>query len=134
MLTAVYTGQRLGDITLLTWQQVDIQRKTISFVTQKTGKRLCLSLAKPLHEFLETLPLSDDPKAYVFPKAAALAEKHTGTISTKFYDKILAPAGLVSVRPKAEAAKNGKGRDGKRNLVLHPCPLGNDLIRAGVFT
>jgi integrase len=43
-----------------------------------------------------------------------MAEKHTGTISTKFYDEILAPAGLVKARPKAEAKIGGKGRDVKR--------------------
>jgi len=63
-----------------------------------------LSLAKPLQEYFSSLPSSDDPKAYVFPKTASMAEKHTGTISTKFYDEILAPAGLVVVRPKAKAA------------------------------
>jgi integrase len=103
VLTAVYTGQRLGDIAQLTWQQVDLRKKAISFVTQKTGKRLSLSLAKPLQDYFSKLPSSDDSKAYVFPKAAAMAEKHTGTISTKFYDEILAPAGLVDERPKSDA-------------------------------
>jgi len=114
VLTAVYTGQRLGDIARLTWQQVDLEKKAISFVTQKTGKRLSLSLAKPLQDHFEQIPSSDDPTASVFPKAAALAEKHTGTISTKFYDDILAPAGLVPMRPRIEAAPDGKGRAAKR--------------------
>jgi len=114
VLTAVYSGQRLGDISRLTWQQIDLEKKTISFVTQKTGKRLALSLAKPLQDYFERLPSCDDPESFVFPKSAEMAGKHTGTISTKFYDEILAPAGLVTVRPKAEAKKDGKGRDGKR--------------------
>ena len=45
-----------------------------------------------------------------------MAEKHTGTISTKFYDEILAPAGLVTARPKAEAKKHGAGRSAKRQV------------------
>jgi integrase len=114
VLSAVYTGQRLGDIALMTWQQVDLQNKTISFVTQKTGKRLSLSMAKPLKEYFLKIPSADNPKDYVFPKTAAMAEKHTGTISTKFYDEILAPANLVKDRPKAEAADDGKGRAAKR--------------------
>jgi integrase len=114
VLTAIYTGQRLGDIAQLTWQQVDLTKNSISFVTQKTSKRLCLSLATPLQECLSGLTSSDDPKAPVFPKCAAMAEKHTGTISTKFYDEILAPAGLVVERPKAMAAEDGKGRTAKR--------------------
>jgi len=114
VLAAVYTGQRLGDIAKLTWQQVDLDNKTISFVTQKTGKRLCLSMAAPLKTYFDGLPAVDDAKQYVFPKAAAMAEKHTGTISTKFYDEILAPSGMVTERPKAEAAEDGKGRAAKR--------------------
>ena len=116
VLTAVYTGQRLGDIAQLTWQQVDLEKKTISFVTQKTGKRLCLSMASPLHAHILELPSADSPKAYLFPNFAAMAEKHTGTISTKFYDEILAPAGLVLERPKAKAAEDGQGRKGKRKV------------------
>lgn len=114
VLAAVYTGQRLGDIATIVWQQIDLERNTISFVTKKTGKRLSLSMAKPLRHYIEDLPSADDAKEYVFPKAAAMAEKHTGTISTKFYDEILAPAGLVKERPKAEAAEDGKGRAAKR--------------------
>jgi len=114
VLTAVYTGQRLGDIAQMTWQQVDLENKTIAFVTQKTGKRLCLSMAEPLQNHIVELPSADTPKAYVFPLFAAMAEKHTGTISTKFYDEILTPANLVKLRPKAVAAEDGKGRAAKR--------------------
>jgi integrase len=118
VLTAVYTGQRLGDIATLTWTQLDLAKGEISFVTQKTAKRLCLALAKPLRAYFESLPGVDDPKAFVFPNAAAAAEKHTGTISTKFYDEILAPAGLVPVRPRKDYGRKDrsrvKGRDAKR--------------------
>lgn len=113
VLVAVYTGQRLGDVARLTWQQVDLSKRQVSFVTEKTGKRLCLSIAKPLYDFLESLPSVDDAKEFVFPHAAAAVEKRTGTISNQFYDEILAPAGLVPVRPKHRAA-DGKGRNARR--------------------
>ena len=71
-----------------------------------------MALAKPLSDYLAALPSSDDPEDFVFPRAAALAEKHTGIISTQFYDQILVPAGLVPARPYAPAS--GKGRDAKR--------------------
>jgi integrase len=114
VLTGLYTGQRLGDAAGLTWQQVDLSKGCVSFVTSKTGKRLSFHMAKPLADYLENMPSSDRPDACVFPEAAAMAEKHTGTISTKFYDEILAPAGLVKVRPKLEAKPGGKGRDARR--------------------
>jgi integrase len=116
ILTGLYTGQRLGDVAQMTWQQVDLANEQISFVTQKTGKRLAFRIAKPLADYLTQLPSSDQADAYVFPKAAAMAEKHTGTISTKFYDEILAPAGLAIARPKTKAREDGKGRGAKRQV------------------
>jgi integrase len=115
VLAAAYTGQRLGDICLMTWNQIDLDSGVISFVTAKTGKRLGFSLAKPLLEFFHDLPSADHPDAYVFPGAAQAAEKRTGTISTKFYDEILVPAGLVSARPRKDKS-TGKGRDAKRTI------------------
>ena len=43
-----------------------------------------------------------------------MAEKHTGTIPTRFYDDVLVSAGLVPARPKNHAATAGRGRDAKR--------------------
>lgn len=77
VLTAVYTGQRLGDVALLTWQQVDLQQKTISFVTQKTGKRLCLSLATPLLDYLEKLPSVGRGLAMAVPQSSARRKRHS---------------------------------------------------------
>jgi integrase len=114
VLMGLYTGQRLGDVASLIWSQVDLIKGRISFVTSKTGKRLEMALAKPLFDYLASLPSSDDPKDCVFPRSAALAESHTGTISTQFYDRILVPAGLVPARPKNHAAISGQGRDAKR--------------------
>lgn len=114
VLAGLYTGQRLGDVASLTWSQVDLTKRRISFVTAKTGKRLEMAIAKPLADYLERLPSSDDPRDFVFPRSAALAEKHTGTISTRFYDDVLVSAGLVPARPKNHAATTGRGRDAKR--------------------
>jgi integrase len=113
VLAALYTGQRLGDVSRLTWQQVDLQKGQISFVTEKTGKRLSMALAKPLREYFESAPSADSPSAFVFPKSAAVAEVRIGTLSNSFYDEILVRAGLVPSRPK-HAAKNGGGRAAKR--------------------
>ena len=115
VLAGLYTGQRLGDVACLTWSQVDLNKRRISFLTRKTGKRLEMALAEPLADYLEDRPSSDNSIDFIFPNAAAAAEKRTGTISTKFYDAILVPAGLVSARPKNHAATTGRGRDSKRH-------------------
>jgi integrase len=36
----LYCGQRLGDLALLTWSNIDLARDKLRLVTRKTGKRL----------------------------------------------------------------------------------------------
>jgi integrase len=115
VLVGLYSGQRIGDCACLTWQQIDLAKKTISFVTQKTGKRLSTRLAEPLADYLNELPATDDPSAYVFPKLAALGEKNSAPLSKAFAEEILIPAGLMAKRAKNHAA-NGTGRKGERQV------------------
>jgi integrase len=115
VLTGLYTGQRLGDCARLTWQQVDLANKSISFVTQKTGKRLSMRLADPLADYLSALPGVDDPRAFVFPQFAAMGENVTASLSKGFAEEILIPAGLMLPRPKHHAS-TGKGRKAKRQV------------------
>ncbi len=52
VLIGLYPGQRLGDCARLTWPQVFLVNKTISFVTRKTGQRLSMRLTDPLAAFM----------------------------------------------------------------------------------
>jgi integrase len=52
ILFGVYTGQRLGDIATLTWQNVDLQNSELRLVTDKTGRRQIIPLAPPTGCFL----------------------------------------------------------------------------------
>ncbi len=111
VLAGLYTGQRIGDIAALTWANLDLEQNQISFVTSKTERRQHIPIAKPLRAYLETLPASDNPRAFLFPKAAACSRK-----SNQFYD-ILADAGLVKERSDANTDKTGAGR--KRRRVVN---------------
>ena len=104
VLTGLYTGQRLGDCARLTWQQVDLVNKSVSFVTRKTGKRLSMRLAEPLAEYLNGLPSVDDPSAFVFPRFAERAAEATSRLSNAFAEEILIPAGFMLPRPKHHAS------------------------------
>lgn len=115
VLCGLYTGQRLGDCARLTWQQIDLAKRQISFVTHKTGKRLSLQIAEPLFEYLSELPASDDPNAFVFPKLAEMANPVTAPLSKAFAEEILIPAGLMLPRPKNHAS-TGTGRTGARQV------------------
>lgn len=115
VLLGLYTGQRLGDCARLTWQQVDLQRKTVWFVSAKTGKRLSMHMAKPLSDYLENLPSSDAPNAPVFPRFIKMAESGISSLSNAFAVEVLIPAGLMAPRAAKHIA-TGKGRTGKRQV------------------
>jgi integrase len=57
----LYTGQRLGDLARLTWQNVDLTRDEIRFVSRKTGRTMIIPIASPLRAEIENLPAGDDP-------------------------------------------------------------------------
>jgi integrase len=110
VLFGLYLGQRLGDLARLTWRAVDWDSGEIAFTTRKTGRRIVLPLVKPLADYLASLPASDNPNAFIFPRAASA--KRTASLSNQFRE-ILVEAGLV--QPLARGHKStGKGRDQAR--------------------
>jgi integrase len=108
ILFGVYSGQRLGDITRLTWQNVDLARGELALVSRKTKRRIQIPLAAPLQKFLLDMEIGDDPKQPLFPKAAAT--KRISTLSNQFH-AIMADAGLVEPRSHQST---GKGRSSRR--------------------
>jgi integrase len=61
-LFGFYTGQRLGDLALLNWQNIHLAQKELRMVTGKTGRQIVIPLAAPLLKHIEKLPAGDDPK------------------------------------------------------------------------
>ena len=109
ILFGLYTGQRLGDIARLTWQNVDLSRRELALVSRKTKRRVVVPLSEPLQGFiLERMDVGDDPKQPLFPKA--FAAKRVSALSNQFYD-IMADTGLVEPR---KHKSNGKGRNSRR--------------------
>jgi integrase len=110
VLFGLYTGARLGDIAALTWQNVDLDRSELKFVSRKTKRPQFVRIHPKLHEFLVGLDAGDDPKEPLFPRASAA--KRTGTLSNQFYE-ILVDAGLAE---KRKHISQEKGRDGRRRF------------------
>jgi integrase len=115
ILFGLYTGQRLGDIASLTWNNVDLQRSELRLVTEKTGRQQILPLAPPLLHHIETLPAGDTPDAPIFPRTYATAQRHkyAGNLSNQFYD-ILVSAGMATKRTHKADPKKPKGRSARR--------------------
>jgi integrase len=110
VICGLYLGQRLGDLAKLTWRAVDLENGEIAFTTRKTGRRIVLPLVQPLIDYLSALPASDNPNAYIFPRAASA--KRTASLSNQFRE-ILVEAGLVEPLPHGHRS-TGKGRSGAR--------------------
>jgi integrase len=108
VLFGLYLGQRLGDLAKLTWCAVNFETGEIAFTTRKTGRRIVLPLLQPLSDYLSALPASDNPNAFIFPRAASA--KRTASLSNQFRE-ILSDAGLVE--PRGHKA-TGKGRSQAR--------------------
>ncbi|HZS17409.1 MAG TPA: tyrosine-type recombinase/integrase [Candidatus Udaeobacter sp.] len=111
ILFGLYTGQRLGDVATLTWQNIDLQQGEIRLVTHKTYKTLILPMAAPLRKHIEALPVSDDPVTPVHRRAFAIVTKQgkSGHLSNQFAD-LLAQAGLREKKPHRKTGTTGIGR------------------------
>ena len=109
----LYTGQRLGDLSLLTWAQIDLERDEIRLTTRKTGKSLLIPIAAPLREHLLALPAGDNPRSPVHPRAFKIVTAQNGRVGTlsNQFAELLVAAGLRGPQPHRS---RGIGREGKR--------------------
>jgi integrase len=114
ILFGLYTGQRLGDLATLTWQNVDTVAGEIRLQTAKTGRQQIIPIASPLARHLTKLPAGDDPAQPLHPRAYEIVtrEGRVGTLSRHFYE-IMVSAALV---PKRSHHTKGGGRAARRNV------------------
>ena len=114
ILCGLYTGQRLSDIALLTWENLDLVNEKLNFQTKKTNRSMDLQLHKRLKEYFDKIPAGDDPKAPLFPTAYArrIRNNNAGPLSNQF-NKVMVKAGLADHKSHQST---GKGRTSKRKL------------------
>jgi len=96
ILFGLYTGQRLGDLVRLTWQQISTEKGEVAIVTQKTGRRQVLPLASPLMDYVASLPPTEKMDAPLFPNAfeTVSTQGRVSTLSNQFRG-LLVDAGLA---------------------------------------
>ena len=115
----LYTGQRLGDLALLIWSQIDLEREEIHLTDRKTGKQLLIPIAAPLREHILSMASSDNPLAAVHPRSRAIVTRKDCKVAqlSDQFGELLSNAGL---RPRRN--HQAGGRSGKRagfNLSFH---------------
>lgn len=115
VLLGYYTGQRLNDLAMLTWQQVDLQGGNVTFHTAKTGALVSLPLASQALDALIELPGSDQPRDRVFPEISSLAP---GTRSNHFRE-LLAAVGLHRTIDRKQRSKQGRSSRATAELSFH---------------
>lgn len=116
----LYTGQRLKDLALLTWQNVDVVNSELHLRTSKTGRQQIIPLAGPLRRLIENLPATDDPKQPIHPRAFAIVtkQKKTGSLSRMFYE-LMAHAGLVEKRNHHQIKERDDARRSRSEISFH---------------
>jgi integrase len=106
---AIYSGQRLGDLAGLTWEQVNLNEGVIRLRTRKTGLKIEIPIVGPLREHLLRLQGANGSNRVLHPRAAAKmrAQKgRTNSLSNEFIE-LLVTAGLREGRTHQGT---GKGR------------------------
>ena len=108
-----YTGQRLGDLATLKWASIGLEQREISLTTQKTQKKMAISISPALAKHILELSNAKASTIFVHPDAARVVERtgKTGGLSNQFSD-ILARAGL---RKKKAHRATGEGRGAARD-------------------
>lgn len=114
ILCGVYTGLRISDIALLTWENLDLANAVLTLESQKTQRSMDIPIAPCLKQYFDELPAGDDPTAPLFPSVYArrIANKTSGPTSAQFR-KIMVKAGLVEEK---NHQSTGKGRAAKREV------------------
>jgi integrase len=120
VLCAAYTGMRLGDVSLLRWEDVELSARELRLKTEKTKRVQVIPIAEALHRHLLEIASSDDPRAPLFPRAFATRQRDipTGTLSNQFY-RIMTAAGIVPPRDHKSAGKGRGAARGPAGLGFH---------------
>lgn len=118
VLFGLYTGQRLGDLSSLTWQNIDTKTGEIRLVTRKTGRTQLIPIADPLRLHIGTMEAGDDPKQPLHPRAFAQMKKHgrAASLSMDFYE-IMTAAGIV--KPRDHKKREGAGLREMSVITFH---------------
>ena len=117
VLLGYHTGIRLHDAANLTWRNVDLAARTLTFREEKTSARKRRSKRDTvvyLHievvVYLEGLPSSDDPDVPLFPSLYGKPSGGHAGLSNAF-TRLMKKAGI---RVPVGAKKTGKGRQFKQ--------------------
>ncbi len=105
ILTAFYSGARLGDCANLRWQDIDLvsQIKTIRFQPRKGGGEVITVIHPALQDYLLSLPTAESDDAFLFP---SLAQRNASPLSKAF--RQLMEQACIEQRVIRQRGKSGR--------------------------
>lgn len=112
ILFGFYTGQRLGDLAVLSWNNIDLGAGEMHLRTAKTGRMVRIPICAPLMQHIEKLPDGDQPAAFLHPKAARAFRNGNSPMVSRQFGDLLAAAGVSERRVHGKTS--GKGRASAR--------------------
>ena len=110
ILCGLYTGQRMGDIITLRWNQIDTKKRVVCFIQGKTGTHADIPIVQPLLDAIAELPAAKKSDDFIWSDLAEIYLKHGSTRLSKVFHAILVDCGLAEPWQDLE----GKGKHSRR--------------------
>jgi integrase len=111
VLTAFYSGLRLGDAANLQFKHIDLisEIKTLRLEQGKTGAEIIIAIHPVLEDYLLSLPAPKTDEAFLFPLLAQQAQRNVSPLSRAFR-KIMREAriGQSVIRERSESSESGR--------------------------
>lgn len=104
LITGICTAMRRGDCCLLKWKDVDLNIRSITVKTAKTGQTVSFPILPMLYEELSR---RDPSGTYVFPEQAAMYKTNPDGITWRVR-KVFARAGFKDAITEATGEENGE--------------------------
>jgi integrase len=107
ILAGYYTGARLLDLARLTWANIDLAERSITFTQKKTGAELKVPIHSELEDYLLSHSVPDDSRKPLFPKLYHLRGSGKSGLSSAFR-RLMDRAGIDAGIARQKIGKAGR--------------------------
>ncbi len=110
IILGAHTGLRLGDVSSLCWESIDLEEGLLSVVTQKTGQKVTIAISQDFSEWLANTPKGIG-KAPVFTELHSTAIGGRKGLSSQF--RLMMDEVGVKYKTLRRHGKKGRDRNSK---------------------
>jgi integrase len=107
ILAGYYTGARLLDLAHLTWGNIDLVERSITFKQKKTGAGLKVPIHSELEDYLLSRRVPDDARKPLFPKLYQFRGSGKSGLSAGFR-RLMTKAGIDAGIARQRTGKAGR--------------------------